>query len=277
VKITVTTAGKSSQTYQSDTVVDPLPAWAVGTFGGVMVATDETSVVPVNGQDARSPSGVVSLAIDAKGKVSGKALGDGLAYTLAAPYYIGFEEADGVSNFVADVTASWSYKEGTKTVKTNDVVQVVVQDNGIGGVAVGGPLFSSAAQPESAPYHLMAWQYNWKVEPWKTLGKSFDKKTTAYAILADGTFIDGDEALTSALGADVTGRVTLKFAASGSVTVAGEFAAYDKTKEKYTTVKASGSATLVPVDEGHGAVFIYLTPKGLDPHARCVEVPWPEE
>ena len=36
VKVTVTTAGKSSQTYQIDTIVDPLPAWAQGTFSGGM-------------------------------------------------------------------------------------------------------------------------------------------------------------------------------------------------------------------------------------------------
>ena len=59
------------------------------------------------------------------------------------------------------------------------------------------------------------------------------------------------------------------------MTVAGEFALYDAKKGKYTTVKASGSATLVPVDEKHGEVFIYLTPKGLSPHARCLVVPWP--
>ena len=34
VKLTVTTAGKSSQTYQIDTVVDALPTWAQGTFAG---------------------------------------------------------------------------------------------------------------------------------------------------------------------------------------------------------------------------------------------------
>ena len=34
VKITVTTAGKSSITYLVKLTVDPLPAWAVGTFSG---------------------------------------------------------------------------------------------------------------------------------------------------------------------------------------------------------------------------------------------------
>ena len=115
------------------------------------------------------------------------------------------------------------------------------------------------------------------VEPWKTLGKSFDKKLQVYAIRKDGSFIDGDEAATVALGADVTGRVTLKFAANGTASVSGEFVTgYNKKAKKYTTVKATGSATLVPVDEEHGAVFIYLTPKGRDPHARCLDVPWPK-
>ena len=270
VKFTVTTAGKSTQTYQIDTVVDALPAWAQGTFAGGLF----------DGAlgDRALPCGTVSLTVDAKGKTSGKALGDDLIYTLAAPYYAGFEMTDGVSNFLADVTATWSYKEGTKTIKTNEVVEVVVQDNGIGGVATGGPLFSSAAQPESAPYHLMAWQYNWKVEPWKALGKSFDKTTMVYAIGADGEFIDGDEAATVALSEEVPGRVTLKFAASGAVTIAGEFVTgYTEKTKKYATVKATGSATLVPVDEEKGEVFIYLAPKGFLPHARCIEVPWPQE
>ena len=120
-----------------------------------------------------------------------------------------------------------------------------------------------------------AWQYNWKVEPWKTLGKEFDKKTRVYAILADGSFSEDEAVLTSALGAEVTGRVTLKFAASGTVSVSGEFVTgYDEKKQKYTIVKATGSATLVPLDEEHGAVFIYLTPKGLAPHARTLVLPW---
>ena len=185
------------------------------------------------------------------------------------------------SNFLADVTASWSYKEGTKTIKTNDVMQVSVQDNGIGGVAMGGarPVAPEGADAtERVPPSWAAWQYNWKVEPWKTLGKKFDKKTLTYAILADGSFSDDEAVLTSALCADVPARVTLKFAANGAVSVAGEFVTgFDEKKQKYTTVKASGSATLVPVDEERGEVFIYLTPKGRVPHARCLDVPWSQE
>ena len=279
VKVTVTTAGKSSQAYQIDMVVDALPAWAQGTFvgelgnwergtgnGGTASAEASASALALADKSA-DKQGTVSLTIAANGKVSGKAQGDGLAYTLAAPYYSGFEAIPGdeglVSNFLADVTASWSYKEGSKTVKTNDVVRMAVQDNGIGGYASGADWFA-------------AYTVNWKVEPWKTLGKSFDKKTWTYAILVDGSFSEDESDIDAALGADVVGRVTLKFSANGTVSVAGEFVfGYDEKKAKYTTVKASGSTTLVPVDEEHGVVFVYLTPKGLVPHVRCLDVPWP--
>ena len=214
--------------------------------------------------------------------MSGKALGDGLTYTLAAPYYSAFAlDENQTSNFIADVTASWSYKEGTKTIKTNEVIRLVVQDNGIGGVVTGGPVFSAAAgdgggQGLAALPEFVAWQYNWKVEPWKALGKKFDRQTAAYAIMADGSFSENEENLASALGAGVVGRVSLKFGATGAVTIAGEFVTgFNEKTQKHTTVKASGSATLVPVDEEGGYVFIYLTPKGLPPHARCVDVPWP--
>ena len=254
VKVTVTTAGKSSQTYQIDTVVDALPSWAQGTYSGGGHAGRVTL-----------PAGQVSLTVSSAGKISGKALGGGLTYTLAAPYYSGFaleDDGEGVySNFLADVTASWSYKEGSKTIKTNDVVLLTVQDNGIGGVAAVEDWFE-------------AYTVNWKIDPWKTLGKKFDKKTIAYTILSGGSIIDGDEAATTALGEEVTGRVMLKFTASGSVSVSGEFVsgAYNDKTKKYPTVKATGSATLVPVDSERFEVFIYLTPKGLPPHARCLDM-----
>ena len=66
-------------------------------------------------------------------------------------------------------------------------------------------------------------------------------------------------------------------AKGGTASVSGEFvSSYDENKKKYVTVKASGSATLVPVDEDHGEVFIYLTPKGMPPHVSCLAVQWPE-
>lgn len=256
IRVTVTTAGKSSQTYQINTTVDPLPSWAQGTFaGGWEISNEDTA--PASG-------GQVSLTISAAGKLSGKALGDGLKYTLAAPYYSDFvtvPDEDGlVSNFLADVTASWSYREGSKTIRTNEIVQVSVADNGIGGYAEVADWFE-------------AYTVNWKVEPWKTLGKAFDKQIRTYAIMSDGTISEREDDLSASLGESIAGRVSLKFAANGNVSVAGEFVAgYDAKKARYATVKATGAATLVPVDGERGVVFVYLTPKGLSPYVCCMEV-----
>mgnify|MGYP004645949561 CR=1 FL=1 len=256
IRVTVTTAGKSSQTYQINTTVDPLPSWAQGTFaGGWEISNEDTA--PASG-------GQVSLTISAAGKLSGKALGDGLKYTLAAPYYSDFvtvPDEDGlVSNFLADVTASWSCREGSKTIRTNEIVQVSVADNGIGGYAEVADWFE-------------AYTVNWKVEPWKTLGKAFDKQIRTYAIMSDGTISEREDDLSASLGESIAGRVSLKFASNGNVSVAGEFVAgYDAKKARYATVKATGAAMIVPVDGERGVVFVYLTPKGLSPYVCCVEV-----
>jgi len=37
-------------------------------------------------------------------------------------------------------------------------------------------------------------------------------------------------------------------------------------------VKATGSTTFVPETNDCGLVFVYLTPKGLPMHVRCLEV-----
>ena len=40
---------------------------------------------------------------------------------------------------------------------------------------------------------------------------------------------------------------------------------------------ALSDQTLVPMDEESCKLFIYLAPKGLSPHARGMDVPWPKE
>ena len=127
-----------------------------------------------------------------------------------------------------------------------------------------------------------AWQHNWKVEPWKAVGKSFDKREYVYVVKADGSFSTSDEDVASPFGTEVLGKVTLKFSANGTAKVAGEFATYDADGNiamkngKPVTVKASGSATLLPTvgedGETRYLVFVYLAPKGLPPHARCMEI-----
>ena len=66
VKITVTTAGKSSVTYLVKLAVDPLPAWAVGNFEGV------------------AGDGSATMGVAASGKVSGKIALMGTNWTFKA-------------------------------------------------------------------------------------------------------------------------------------------------------------------------------------------------
>ena len=54
-------------------VVDPLPAWATGTFDGYVTA------------DGKSVSGIAATTIGTSGRVSGKLLADGKTWTFSAP------------------------------------------------------------------------------------------------------------------------------------------------------------------------------------------------
>ena len=74
VKVTVTTAGKSSQTFPINLYVDPLPVWAVGSFDGYVAGT----------RDAFPYQGQVTMTVAANGKISGKVLEDGKTWTMSA-------------------------------------------------------------------------------------------------------------------------------------------------------------------------------------------------
>ena len=74
VKVTVTTAGKSSQTFPINLYVDPLPVWAVGSFDGYVAGT----------RDAFPYQGQVTMTVAANGKISGKVLEGGKTWTMSA-------------------------------------------------------------------------------------------------------------------------------------------------------------------------------------------------
>jgi len=217
VKVTVTTAGKTSQTYQLDTTVLPLPTRVQGTFAGG--ATNE-------------PCGSASLTVAASGKLSGKWVSEGRTWTLTGTSFDAYDaESD---EFLATLTA----KSGKET-------KTLALAIGTDGVA-------------ECEWFEAGW-YNWKAEPGKTVAKSFSQRTLAY---------ETDN-----------GMVTLKFNASGTATVTGEFRTGAEKNGKPVTMKATGSATLLPMvgeDGGeHYCIFVYLAPKGLPPHARCLEVDFP--
>jgi len=182
VKLTVTTAGKSSQVYEFDWTILPLPAWAVGTFDGFVVGE-----IPVNEQ-----SGTVSLTVASNGKISGKMLEDGLTWTLAAASFE--SEADG--EFKATVVG----KSG-KSQFTNDVtVAAVAVDDVEIGVASKGP--GGRMSPS-----WTAWQNLWKRSDTKTAMPVFKNivKTLEFGEVGDENNV-----------------VKLTFKANGAVSFAGK-------------------------------------------------------
>ncbi len=162
----------SSQTYQIDTVVDALPAWAQGTFAGG--ATGGTAVSAVqNGRDAtparaspsatryargiRSPSGVVSLTIAANGKISGKALGDGKTWTLSAPW---FDEARLLDDYPLEEIFGWGIRgrlappgSGIRKSEVGSLAfhATVISKSGKEVATNAVTVAADAARPESAP------------------------------------------------------------------------------------------------------------------------------
>ena len=104
VKITVTTAGKSTQAFAIDLYIDPLPAWAVGTFDGATYAGDSVEA-----------SGLVqAFTVAVNGKISGKLLRDDGTWTLSADSFASYDATNDV--YLATVIG----KNG-KLLETNEV------------------------------------------------------------------------------------------------------------------------------------------------------------
>ena len=93
VKITVTTGGKSSTstTYLLKLTVDPLPAWAVGSFGGFV------------GGKGNGGRGTATMSVTAAGKISGKVACNGTNWTFKADSFAGGSVA---TNFAVDAVAT---------------------------------------------------------------------------------------------------------------------------------------------------------------------------
>jgi len=139
VKITVTTAGKSSITYLVKLTVDPLPAWAVGDFNG-----------ECRMENGELPAGTVSLTIAASGKISGKMLENGKTWTLSVGQFNHVEHVEQVGG--SDVFYAAVVGKAGKEIVTNEVT--VSASDGM-GVASG----LTTTEPTLS---WTAWQNLWK-------------------------------------------------------------------------------------------------------------------
>ena len=88
VKITVTTAGKSSKTYQIDFVITPLPDTALGTFNGFVSPYDADQNLYYKGQSIAS----FTLTTTAAGKITAKTIGPKGTISFTANYWGSLED-----------------------------------------------------------------------------------------------------------------------------------------------------------------------------------------
>ena len=227
VKITVTTAGKSSVTYLVKLTVDPLPDWAVGDFNG-----------ECRMENGESEVGTVSLTIAASGKISGKILEGGKTWTLSAANFSrveSVEDVEGSSVFYATVIG----KAG-KEVVTNEVTVSATEvelpgGSGLCGVAHGNSLPSSLF-PLPSSLSWTAYQNLWKRADTKASQPVFKKN-----IVVEYHF--------GAVG-DKNNTVKITFKKDGAVSFSG----------KKGGVSISGSAQMVWNGEGWQVTF-YASPK----------------
>lgn len=239
VKVTVTTAGKSVRTYQIDTTVDPLPAWAQGTFSGVSYAD----------ADGAETNGLAAVSVTAAGKVSAKQTAAGRAASFTAPWYDRHDAAEDA--YHATLTA----KVGAAVVTNRIAVYPAAH-------AATDAVPAETALGVMRGDLLDAWQTDWRREPWKGFAAALARARPPLACAYE-------------VGGGQPGTVSLKFGANGAVTAAGTFATGVDARGRETTAKASCSATLLPQGGDRYLVFVYFPPKGaFRGHARCLALAW---
>lgn len=227
-----TTMNGVTTTTSAAFTVEALPAWAQGTFNG------------------GSEIGQVSFTVSKTGKVSGKYLETGLTWTLTAASYDRYDEE--LSKYVAVVVG----KRGSGKSVVAFTNELTVTCDEVGGFATNE--------------FFVAYQNNWKTEPWKTIAKAFPEG--GEIVLHPGIVGTND-------------TVSLKFASSGKVTVKAKIEKSVSASGKVSYYSASGSAVLCPLTVSDvmtgafdGVVFVYLPPKAKTPLASgysvCVPVQW---
>ncbi len=233
VKLTVTTAGKSSKTYICNWQVDPLPDWAVGTFDGAVIRD-----MFIKSPDESEVEGIFSMTVAANGKISGKYQAHGKAWTFSAASFDcakgGWRRISHQPEFGATLIA----KSG-KEIVTN-VVEVSRQSvcDPTGSEVERGVVYGSSLYGLDR-FSVEGLQNKWKVEPWKSAMKDFVQNTPTY--VEEVWDDDGDS------GPVRVGTVSLKFAASGAVTAKGDFVVgYHPTTKKDIIYSPTCSTTFIP-------------------------------
>ena len=250
VKITVTTASKTTVDYTIALTVEALPDWVVGTFNGGDEGATQTTIT-----------------ITSAGKITGKEIQTfNYTYTISSA---GFTKCEVDNDCYSEDWRGLKYTAvvaATTTGATLRYTLEIVQDEmGIGRARLLDNIDNTGDWIVTVGILYQA--VNWKSEPWKSFASKFANKTLEYDI---------EDAY-------MLGTISLKFAATGAVTVKGKFLTVNPSTGKESTWKASGSAVLVPTsydNEGFSARVNIVLPRSYTAgggYGECLELEWDGE
>ena len=246
VKLTVTTAGKSSKTYINYWYVEPLPDWAVGTFDGAVLGNMDIKATKEVFFPEPTVEGIFSMTVAANGKISGKYQMDGKSWTVSAPSF--FESyvpwrSSPEPEFYAMLIAKSGKEVVTNVIELSDSSTCDPKGDKVARGTVFGDFYYGEGMGRKKIL-IEGVQNQWKVEPWKSAMKDFVQNTPTYV----------EEVWSVESGEPVrVGTVSLKFAASGAVTAKGDFVVgQNPTTKKDITYSATCSTTFIPMPDGCG-------------------------
>ncbi len=247
VKVTVTTAGKTTATFVLRIMVDPLPDWSVGTFTGFVLGTENGDL------------GSATMTIAANGKVSGKIALDGTNWTFKADSFSRVE--DGPSSEVGSPKSFVAEAVATAGKATRDLVlEVAACDGGRGATALPNAVVEGTFGDGEV----------------KMLRNMWKDKETATAAKETIAQFEGVYTVSVADGEDHgSGYLSLTVGKDGSVKAAGKLA--DGTS-------VSATSPLMYDEEAGWFVMLYAAPSaykggafaaavGFDGDAGCVTLP----
>ena len=274
--------------------VEGLPQWAKGTYNGLVYATGETPVVPVNAQAARSTSGLATITVSAAGKISGKFYEGGTNWTFTAASYTertrgsaslpGGSPSSATDTFIcSNLVAKYAYKvtskdkNGKKKTVTKYVTRTFTLTVEVAGTRDACPdrgvatLTEAGGSPSSAT-GIEALQNLWGRAEYAALGKRLftsksGKKTLSYKVFS----FKGADASGAAIGLTAAEALSLKVTPNGAATATlsfdtGKTKKDPSTKKKVKVVyKATCSTVVNPTSAAdaepfEGGAWVYFAP-----------------
>ena len=205
VTVALATNKKKTWVYKVPLTVAALPAWAKGTYNGMVGSTGGSPVPEENAQAARSTNGLATVTVSSAGKISGKFQEYGTNWTLTAASYTvrtrgsaslpgesPSSATEGDTFICTNVVAkySWKVKEKVKgkmktvTKSVTRTFTLTVEPSEFGGVAT----LTETGGSQSSATEITAWQNLWGRADYKALGKKLFSTKSGKNTLAYKTF-----------------------------------------------------------------------------------------